>query len=190
MAALRRRRPARGFTVLEILIAVVITAVGFAAIFALQIGVVQGNSANRDITGAVSVGERFVESLRRAGQTWTSGPPPAALDPGDGWHTLTALPVDHNGLPIAGDGVRGSNLRRQRYCVHYWVEPMPAATIYDGILNARVRVVWPRATLDDGVDLTTVCSEAGAADFEGDVGQWFTLTLPATIRRHPAGGGA
>jgi prepilin-type N-terminal cleavage/methylation domain-containing protein len=188
MAVLRRRRPARGFTILEILIAVVITAIGFAAIFALQIGVVQGNSTNRDITGAVSVGERFVETLRRAGHTWTSGNPPAPLNAPVGWHTLTPQPVDHNGLPIAGNGLRGSNLRRQRYCVHYWVEPM--ATIYDGILNARVRVVWPRATLDDGVDLTAVCTEVGAANFDGDIDQWFTLTLPATVRRHPPGGGA
>jgi prepilin-type N-terminal cleavage/methylation domain-containing protein len=188
MAAPRRRRPARGFTILEVLIAVVITAVGFAAIFALQIGTVQGNSATRDVTGAVSVGERFVESLRRTGHVWTTGAPPAPLNAGAGWHTLTPQPIDHNGLPVAANGVLGSGLRRQRFCVHYWVEPM--ATFYDGILNARVRVVWPRATLDDGVDLTNVCSEQGAANFDGDITKWMSLTLPASIRRHPPGGGA
>lgn len=177
----------RGFTILEILIAVVVTAIGFAAIFSLQIGTMQGNISARETTGAVALGERYVEMLRREAFQWTSGSPPGPwLDRAPRrWHTLTPLPVDHNGLPNAEEaGGVGSGLDRQRFCVHYWIDPL--TDTYDGVINARVRVIWPRASLDDGDALRDACLEQAANDFVPNVDRWFTLTVPATIRRHPS----
>ncbi|MCA9541942.1 MAG: prepilin-type N-terminal cleavage/methylation domain-containing protein, partial [Myxococcales bacterium] len=49
------RRGGAGFTVVEILIAVAVTAVGFAAIFSMQIGTMQGNIAAREMASAVNL---------------------------------------------------------------------------------------------------------------------------------------
>lgn len=183
------RRRARGFTILEILIAVVLTTVGFAAVFALQIGTVQGNTSAREVTGAVALGERFVEALRREAHAWTQANPttPRLSQAPRQWHTLTPAPVDHNGLPFAANV--GSGLQRQRFCVHFWLDPQ--AGPYAGLMNARVRVVWPRALFDPTDDLVEVCTEAGARAFDARadlVARWYTLMLPASIRMHAAGG--
>ncbi len=170
---------------IEIMIAVVVTAIGFAAIFSLQMASIQGNIAAREMGAAVNLAERHLEVLRRDAYSWTSGERPGGERLGaelDTWHTLTTHPVDHNGRKfVDDDGEFGSDLARQRFCVHYYLEPL-AGAVYDGVLGVRVRVVWPRATLDP-VGLDDVC--ASPDQFRPDVATWFTLSVPATLRRHP-----
>jgi hypothetical protein len=160
----------------------------------MQIGTAEGNISAREVTGAVALGERFAETLRREAYAWTDValPAPHLNAAPQQWHTLTPAPVDQNGLPAAAAGVPGSNLPRQRFCVHYWIDPLQDQT-YGGVMNARVRVIWPRAQGDNGQSLANFCQERGAAAFEQlrqqtpdqAVRDWYTLTVPATIRRHP-----
>ena len=180
----RATRTRRGYTILEMLIALVVTMVGFAAIFQLQIGTMQGNIAARELASAVNLGERYAEALRRDSNMWTGLvlPGPFLNQQARQWHSFTPAPVDQNGRAYIDDDPTGSPMARQRFCVHYWFEP--ANGIYDGILNGRVRVVWPRSTVDR-TPLYDVCDEGDAQAFQPNVSQWFTLTVPVTIRRHP-----
>ncbi len=80
---------------------------------------------------------------------------------------------------VTDDEDFGSPLSRQRFCIHYWLAA--EAGTYDGLLTARVRVVWPVSTLDrSGLD--EVCAPDGANAFQEDVSRWYTLTVPASIR--------
>jgi prepilin-type N-terminal cleavage/methylation domain-containing protein len=180
--SVRRRRSVRGFTIVEVLIAVVVSAIGFAAIFSLQIGTMQANVSAREMAASATLAERYIEVLRRDSFDWVNG-----LRPGEflnaqprRWHTFTPAPVDHNGRAfITDDEDFGSPLARQRFCVHYWLATEQGT--YDGLLTARVRVVWPHSTLDRS-GLAEVCSADGADGFREDVSKWFTLTVPASIR--------
>ena len=191
-----RRAAQGGFTIIEILIAVVVSAIGFAAIFSMQISTMQGNIAARENAAAVNLAERMAEELRTEAYAWTGNTLPGprlSAAPGV-WHTITdvpaglgrdprgGLPVDQNGMPFQGDDPVGSGLVRQRFCIHYWINPLTAA--YNGILNGRVRVLWPRDTLNP-LSVAQVCTQAGAAAFADDVSRFVSLTIPVTIRRHP-----
>lgn len=186
MTAERRRRPG-GFTIIEVLVAVIITAVGFAAIFSMQVGSIQGNVEARELAAATNLAERYVARLRRDAYQWTVGPRPAAaqapvLAAGPGvWHSLTPDPVDHNGRVYIDDDANGSPLARQRFCAHYWLGPNNPAL--EGVLNVRVRIVWPIASLDRSA-LDTVCPEDRANGFVPDPSRYRTVVLPAAIRRH------
>ena len=186
----------RGFTIIEILIAVFVSAVGFAAVFSLQIGTMQGNISARETAAAMNLAERYAERLRAEAYEWTGSalPGPRLNQPAGAWATLTdippgqgvdprdGLPVDQNGLPHQGADPNGSQLVRQRFCVHYWLSPLD--DVYDGILNARVRVVWPRDTLNPQ-SVAAVCTRQGAAAFQDNVALFSSVTIPVTVRRHP-----
>ena len=119
MRPLSLRRSASGFTLIEMLAAVVISAVGFAAIFTLQIRNLHGNQEARELAWAVNLGEQYAAELRLDAFAWT-GSLPEALNRTDGqWYALTPQPVDHNGLPYADDSEIASRYHRQHYCVHY-----------------------------------------------------------------------
>ena len=169
---------------MEILLALMVTMIGFAAIFQLQIGNIKGNLAAKELASAVNLGERYAEVLRRDANLWTglTIPGPHLDQATQQWHSFTPFPVDQNGRAYVDDDANGSPLARQRFCVHYWFEA--GAGVYDGILNGRVRVIWPRSSTDR-TPLYDVCDEIDAQGFVPSVSQWFTLTVPVTLRRHP-----
>lgn len=183
----------RGYTVIEILIALAVSIIGFAALFQMQISSAQGNVSAREMAAAVNLAERHVEALQREAYTWVK-PGATGLQTSDWlkkptgiWHSFTPNgPVDHNGLVHSSvDAQRGSDLRLQRFCVHYQLTPQIGT--YADVMSARVRVVWPRNTLDpDILEREDVCDEGSADGFEPNVRDFFTLTLPASVRRHEA----
>ncbi len=180
------RRSSRGFTIIEVLIAISVAAVGFAAIFSLQIGSMQANIAARDLAAAVNLGERYVELLHQQSFAWSGDERPGPyLDQTTGsWHTFTEHPVDHNGRAHVDDDAQfGSPLRRQRFCVHYWIEPFSG--MYRQLINGRVRVIWPHTSLDPS-GLAEVCPEGDADGFVPDVRDWFTITMPVALRSNEA----
>lgn len=183
-----RRTPSRGFTIIEVLVAVAITAIGFAAIFSLQIGSMQGNIEARELAAATNLAERYVAQLRSEAYMWTTGlrPPadstPTLAEAPGRWHSLTPDPVDHNGRVHADLDARfGSPLARQRFCVHYWLGPRDPAM--DGVIRVQVRVIWPIASLDQS-SLAQVCPENQADAWRGNPQLFRSVVLPAAVRRH------
>ncbi|MEE2789642.1 MAG: prepilin-type N-terminal cleavage/methylation domain-containing protein [Myxococcota bacterium] len=179
-----KRRFSGGFTVIEVLIAISVAAIGFAAIFSLQIASMQANMTARDLTGAIGLAERYVEVLRRDSYLWdgTQRPAPRLNQSFGDWHVLTPFPVDQNGRASAENDVDfGSEfLSRQRYCVHYWMNGF--TNLYAGLLSIRVRVVWPRSALNT-TGLDQMCTVDGARAFNlTSISSWFSLTLPALVR--------
>ncbi len=172
----------RGFSLIEILVAVVVSSIGFAAVFALQLSTMKGNVSAREQAAAITLAESGMEQLRAEAYAWTPAQPPAghlAAAPGP-WHLLSDTGVvDQNGLSYVAGNMAGSELSRQRFCVHYWVEPL--TNQYVSMMNLRVRVIWPRSPVDDS-GLPNFCTEAGAANFRDDVNLWYSVTLPGAVR--------
>jgi type II secretory pathway pseudopilin PulG len=177
-----KRKYQAGHTVIEVLIAAAVAAVGFAAVFSLQMNTMLTNISARDMAAAMTLGERYVEVLRRDSFAWTGDERPdpfLSQEPG-GWHSFSQFPVDHNGLVNLRDDDRfGSALERQRFCVHYWFEPLGG--LYTQMMNVRVRVIWSRNALDAS-NMRPVCPEEGADDFVMDVSKWFSVTIPSVLR--------
>ncbi|MBU0554333.1 type II secretion system GspH family protein [Myxococcota bacterium] len=180
----------RGYTIIEILIALVISSVGFAALFQMQISSAQGNISAREMAAAVNLAERYVETLQREAYTWVmpgnNGRQNSAWlnKPLGVWHVFTDNPVDHNGLVHNSvDANQGSVLRRQRFCVHYRLTAETGT--FTDLLSVRVRVIWPRDIQDfDILERRNACDEDAAQAFQPNIREFFTITLPASVRRH------
>lgn len=67
----RVRRRQRGFTILEVMIAVLIISIGLVAMMAMQVVFVEGGSNARDIAMANKVGESVVELMKAEGVMWS-----------------------------------------------------------------------------------------------------------------------
>ena len=69
-------RQPKGVTIVEVLLAVAISAIGFAAVFALQISSVQGNISAREVASAVNLAENTADMLQRESYKWVETNPP------------------------------------------------------------------------------------------------------------------
>ena len=184
---MRGAQTGKGVTLVEVLLAVVISAIGFAAVLSMQISSVQGNISAREVASAVNLAESAIETLQRESYKWVSlEPPEPYLNQAENeWFTMTPDPVDHNGRVARSVDVElGSLTPRQRFCVHYMIDRLDGG--FGGLISGRVRVVWPYATLSNN-DFETACAQDSLDGFVPAIGTWYSLTLPWVVR---AGGGA
>ncbi|MCJ7663966.1 MAG: type IV pilus modification protein PilV [Desulfobacterales bacterium] len=70
---MRRLRDQRGFTLLEVMIALVILAVGLLGLASLQIMAIKGNSYGQQMTVASTLAQNQLEQLRRTAGALTAG---------------------------------------------------------------------------------------------------------------------
>ena len=180
-------RGSKGVTIVEILLAVVISAIGFAAVMSMQISSVQGNISAREVASAVNLAESAIESLQRESYKWVTvqRPEPYLNRSENEWFTLSPTPVDHNGrIAKSEDAELGSLTTRQRFCIHYMIDQLSGS--FGGLISGRVRVVWPYATLSNN-DFDAACAQDNLDGFVPTTGVWYSLTLPWVVR---AGGGS
>ena len=68
----------RGFTLIEILVAMIILSIGLLGIAGLTVGIIQGNAYSKNVTTATVIAEGRLEDIRRAGYvntgTFSAGP--------------------------------------------------------------------------------------------------------------------
>ncbi len=148
----------RGFTLVEVLVASVLFAIGMMAAMAMQYTALGGFSNSRDTTNAAKVGNRVVNLLKAESQQWRDGnsPSPNSIynDDADGddagetntsfndpvlgnltwdWSRVFDRPVD----------VRLTDAGPRRYCAYVRGGAMSNA---DGIIQVQVAVVYPGST--------------------------------------------
>ncbi len=88
---IRRTQTNAGYTLLEILIAIVIMGIGFLALIAVQLGALRGYISTRDSLHAAEVGRRVAEVLRIQGQQWVDAT----------WTGSAAYTADDNPFDVA-----------------------------------------------------------------------------------------
>jgi prepilin-type N-terminal cleavage/methylation domain-containing protein len=157
---------ARGFTAVEVLIAMTIMVIGAAAIMSMQKASVLGNLDARKTDIANSIARTWIERLQRDSMHWTL---PSSLNragnnfnlakllnhPNDTWF----LPTDYLGVgagnsygfdilgrdlaagDIAADATK--NTAGAQFCVEMKVTNLIAVAPQD-FFRVQVRVVWPR----------------------------------------------
>lgn len=180
-----QRRGQLGFSMLEALFGLILTMIGFTAVFRLQGAQMNASLAARDMSAASNLIEFAVSELNRESYSWNS---PLRVGGRLGreprqWHSFTELPIDHNmQTNKAVDEEQGTVLKRQRFCVHYWFNDIGG--LFDGLLNARVRVIWSRDPKDQR-SIQSICGEDQIPDYDPNPADWLSLTVPIVLRRHP-----
>ncbi len=175
-----RRNKQAGFTLLEVLIAVAIIAIGLVAMMAMQVAFVNGSTMARDMSTATQLGQWVVEDLKAESMMWnnlggnltaTNTPNLFAGVQGNRGQYMRM----YNGMPMNPDGmVRDTSLLggsallagrakvNAKFCVDVRMDFM--ANSNNEVIIGQVRVVWPsdnRTATWVGTPTPVPCETAG-----------------------------
>lgn len=151
----KRAQEQAGFSLVELMIAMFVLAIGVLATMAMQFSSLAGYRASRDLTGAIEVARSVEQKVRAEALQWTPGQSPSAtpiykdevaiLDAvlsGTGWVKLNEVPVTARG----GDGGQA------RFCPYVQGEilEVPHDTADDvnveqDFIRLTIAVVYPAA---------------------------------------------
>jgi prepilin-type N-terminal cleavage/methylation domain-containing protein len=175
-----RRNRRRGYTVIEVMIALTLLAVGTSGVIAMQKVTAIANRDAKSLVIATQVARTWMERLRVDATQWNH---PSALNqdsdlPDTRWlKTVTGTwfrPTDDlAGSPAAdalGNDVRDTDLSNAIYCTNVrltWLYGPPPGTPPPYLIRAEVRVYWLRdggggtveagkTICDSGIDLNKV----------------------------------
>jgi prepilin-type N-terminal cleavage/methylation domain-containing protein len=157
----RARRQARGYTVIEVLMAMTVLAIGGAGVITMQKTSVSANVEARKADIANSIGRMWIERLRADAMGWTTpnatnaksnmggylngnvGNAPLApawfvpavtKSPGDGTTTMSA------GFDILGRDQPAGSIADANFCVNIALTWLDTSA---DMIRADVRVIWP-----------------------------------------------
>lgn len=191
LGALRGRAARAGYTMVEVMMAIAVLAIGLLGVAALQTGSVSGNIQAQETTMATSLARLWVERLRRDAARWTVNVVPVAgATPGEISSTryLSAVAnppvwvVPPNGLTIPGaasdpyaspSGTQtaafdhwgrdvATGSANRRYCTNIRI-----GWVYPGsAVRADVRVWWHKRlrteSAGDGLPARVACTTAAS----------------------------
>jgi len=209
----RQMRPLRradaGFSLMEILVVLTLTTIGFIAIINLQIGTLDALTTARNQTEATNLAEHVIELIRSDAIEWTvNGETTNALrfpylseagEPslvsgggGSGWLLASLSPDTDRRVGSLGDAFQSpTGLNRNAGILNefpadrnrrFCVFYRLTWIIPDYLLRADIRVAWMR-----GRQTQTVYTDCGGADPEhmfNDTSRVSSVTIPATVMRN------
>ncbi|MGH7684339.1 MAG: type IV pilus modification PilV family protein, partial [Vulcanimicrobiaceae bacterium] len=153
----------RGFTAIEVMLALTLLAIGTAGVVAMEQASIDGNYDARRLDVANSIMRLWIERLRSDGTMWTMPNPEnpvtdnrasaavllAAVDADPtiaAWH----LPIAREGdaiplMPVfdlLGNDITVTNPGTPMFCVHTRLSWL----VTNQLMRAEVRVFWPKGT--------------------------------------------
>nr|HDO80263.1 prepilin-type N-terminal cleavage/methylation domain-containing protein [Candidatus Bathyarchaeota archaeon] len=142
----------RGFSLLEVMIAFVILAIGLLGLAALQVTAIRGNAFSSGMTFATMLAQQKLEELKGLPFTDQKLSPTAAYD-GDPHHPLDDEQNDPWYTAVDSRGIQ--------YAVEHWVEENTPA---EDMRKITLRVNWTgfapgRISAEHSVTFTMVVSE-------------------------------
>lgn len=170
---------ARGFTVVELLMAIVVLSTVTFGIMAFERGIVRSNEQSRNLTAGMAVADYWMEHARTEALLWRTN---AATDLADAARTpmlnavtdaLLAVPGASTGwldVPPAGASPRFNRHLEEwtigsppavdvgEFCAQYRITVLTPAP--DELLRIEVRVLWYKVGVDRTADWA-VCPSAG-----------------------------
>jgi type II secretory pathway pseudopilin PulG len=194
----RTGAPARGYTIVEVLLAMTVLIIGAAGVMSMQKASMQGNLDARKTDIATNIGRMWLERIEKDSMNWTTlaNLSNAQLLAGAGttvgnWFLPTAYlsPTGGNasmspGFDILGrDIASASAVKNAFFCVHLretWLS-QNTVTPTNSLMRVELRVVWPR-----GIALDTyappLCDATTAATANPDPRLYSTLYLVTAVR--------
>ncbi|MEZ4224146.1 MAG: prepilin-type N-terminal cleavage/methylation domain-containing protein [Polyangiaceae bacterium] len=162
----------RGYTLIELLIAVTVFAIGVSGVIAMQKVTVAANLHAKELSVATHIAQAWGEQLAADAAAWNHpSPRNAASDIGE---TRWLVNVTGNAgvwfrpaydgvlnfgpsFDVLGNVVPDAQLQQAHYCTHIrlsWLYPDNAG---NGLLRAEVRVFWLREGMGGTVDGLGIC---------------------------------
>jgi prepilin-type N-terminal cleavage/methylation domain-containing protein len=206
MRKVERNRASRGFSLVELMMVIIITTIGFLALVNLQVGTLRAVNDSRSMMEAVNLAEHFIETLKSESISWNGDATstllqpnlalrfqhlrlvgPAAANGSSGW--LEAYQTSESDRRVGPVGNYSDNAEidegisreippqiNRRYCVHYRLTWL----VPDYLIRADVRVLWMR----DESNFALYQDCAVGSEMHKDMGNVGSITVPATVMRN------
>jgi prepilin-type N-terminal cleavage/methylation domain-containing protein len=204
---LSRRTSRRGYTIVEVMSAMTLFAIGAAGVIGMQTVTIQGGADARNFDTATGIAREWQARLQRDALSWAAptgdGVASADLsktlwlksiqDP-PAWQAPTAQPTLAGysaAFDILGRDVEPTSTDRV-FCVHHrlaWIANGNAGAV-TAIMRAEIRVVWSRLEAApptcDNVNVGGDADAGAGAGAGATDSNLHTLTVTTAIRRNPA----
>jgi prepilin-type N-terminal cleavage/methylation domain-containing protein len=196
----------KGFSLVELMMVLVITTIGFLAMINMQVGTLHAVNDTRAMMEAVNLAEHFIESLKSEAIAWNAPAQstllqggmqsnfphlryvgPATTNGGSGWleayrgsgtdRRVSSLGNNEDGWD---DGIvleMKTSLNR-RYCVHYRMTWL----VPDYLIRADVRVLWLKD--EASININNYQSCGVGTQMEQDFTNVGSVSVPGTIMRN------
>lgn len=163
-----RRQAARGYTVVEVMVAISLLIVASSGIVALQKVTTQGNGHARELATASEIARTWIERLRTDATVWNVSPKTGLASDLSETLVLNGVDVktpnswfrpDFSALGSPGADIQGNDIPQAKlddafYCTHVrlsWMFP-------GEVIRADVRVIWQRPGGAGGFGNLGVCA--------------------------------
>lgn len=189
-----RRQRARGYTIVELLMALAVFGVGITGVIALQKVTGASNQHARNLALANHVAQSWIERLAADATTWTDVHPITntiwlqEVDAEDAWFLPTTSDGFGPRFGALGQPLAADQAAQTVFCTHLrltmLIDPVGVATSgvpaipNNGMIRTEVRVFWPR----NARAAADYCTEAEVADV-GEAVQDFHFVYQATAVR-------
>jgi Tfp pilus assembly protein PilE len=202
-----RRNPSAGFTVVEMMVVVLITVLGFLALFHLQSGVMKATTNSWNLIAATHLAEHFLETVRLESVEWNNDTtqgvgqaqfhylsPLALTTTSTDWMrayvsgTGTGFQMSNQAGKLIGSGREYDtgvvnefpDNRNQRFCVQYRLTWL----VTNFLVRAEVRVMWPRD--DSRAALFDTCPDGSGATtgIQDDPQNAWGVTFTTTVMKN------
>lgn len=173
-----RRETQRGYTIVEVMMALTILAIGVSGIVAMQKVAVAANQHAKNMSIAAHIAQAWQEQLAADSAKWNH---PSAnnatrdIDTDTTWLKQVDTtgdwfrPAYDNRLQFGaafdalGNPVTDTNVAEAPFCVNVRLNWLYPDTAGDGLIRAEVRVFWLREGMGGNVNNAPVCSTSVAA---------------------------
>lgn len=157
--AAAKRGAGRGYTFMEVMMALGVLAVGATGIVAMEKAAVVGNASARSIATATAIANRWAERLRVDSMLWNNTTPLSDIGETRFLKTVDATPdvwtqpspvpgqVSPTADPLGADILLATDTSPVAYCTHISYRYMPPPDPQKPppkMINAIVRVAWRR----------------------------------------------
>lgn len=174
-------RRARGYTIVELMMALTILAIGVSGIIAMEKVTVAANQHAKSLAIATHIAQAWEEQLAADAVQWnhpSENQPQRDLDSDTTWLKLVdsnpgqwirpqwsdarkfGAAFDALGNPISesGTGSGGATLKQAVFCTNIRLDWLYPDTAGNGLIRAEVRVFWVRNGMGGTVDGKDVCN--------------------------------
>lgn len=196
-----RARRTRGYTAVELLMAITIFAIGVAGIIAMQKVTVSANQHAKNLSIATHIAQGWMDQLALDAALWNH---PSAQNPVSDitdtkWLQNVSQPNvwfrptwDGNrafgaGFDSLGQPLDDAAVDDQHFCAHIRLSPLYPATAGNGLIRAEVRVFWLRQGQGGTVNGQPLCAAGTApALIEGAGEKYHFVHLTTAIKQNTA----
>jgi prepilin-type N-terminal cleavage/methylation domain-containing protein len=168
----------RGYTIVELMMALTVLAIGVSGVIAMQKITVTSNQHAKNLATATHIAQAWQERLAADAAQWNHPSPTRNVDDITDTRWLQQVvgtegvwfrpgydsALDFGaGFDALGNVVAETDIAQAVYCTHLRLTRLYASTAGNGLIRAEIRVFWTRDGMGGTVDGQPVCAASTPA---------------------------